>query len=233
MKTYCVIVEFNNRAEVERLQKTLAGVDVIVVDNSKNNRGFAKAVNIGIKRALKEGAGQVLLVNPDIKISQKILTDLLRINTDIGAPVLKFRRNGRWVFDLGGKVNWIIGRTDHYEVAASSSAPRNASQIDYVSGACMMIKKEVFEKIGFFDEQFFMYFEDVDFCLMAKQAGFRIAVDQKVIVEHQIEEHRNTHDSFKMQCNLASNLVFINKWVPWFFRPAAWIYFAARFIRER
>lgn len=210
MKVFAVIVKYISPV------RNIPGVETIIVDNSPPNKnlGFAAAVNIGIKKALAKGADKILLVNPDIKIKK---IDFKK--GDVVAPVLKFKRDGEWVYDYGGKVNWLIGRTTHIESSTSLNL-RGVKNIDYVSGACMLIDKKVFEKIGYFDERFFMYFEDNDFCLRAKAAGFKIAVDPTVIVNHDL-----TKSEQKINYALKSNLKFINKWVPWYSKPSAYLYY--------
>ncbi len=190
--------------------------NLIVVDNDNINRGFAAGVNLGIKKALAKKAEMVLLINPDIKISQTQIKKLSEFDGDIIAPVLTFKRGGKKIYDFGGKVNWLIGRTTHWE--------NTSGLVDYVSGACMLIRREVFEKIGFFDEKYFMYFEDADFCLRATNAGFTVSVAKNISVEHQIKEQRDSRDRFKLDHNLKSNLIFISKWVPWYFKPVAYGY---------
>lgn len=196
--------------------------NLISVDNSRHNRGFAGGVNIGIKKALASGATHILLVNPDLKITQANIDELLKTQADIVGPVLKFERFGKTIYDFGGKVNWFLGRPTHWE---NASGP-----IEYLSGACLLIKREVIKKIGLFDERFFMYFEDVDFCLRAKRAGFSIAVNPDVVVSHQIAEQRKTHDRFKIMANLRSNWRFILKWQPLIFKPLGLLYLATLFV---
>ncbi len=191
--------------------KKIPGVETIVIDNSPPNKnlGFAAAVNIGIKKSLARGADKILLVNPDIEIN--------KINFgegDIISPVLL--SNG--VYDYGGKVNWWIGRTTHVEML--KPVQHDTIPIDYVSGACMLIDKKVFAKIGFFDERFFMYFEDVDFCLRAKNAGFKISVADTTVI------HNLTKDPARINYALTSNLKFIKKYIAWYFKPLAYLYYS-------
>lgn len=58
------------------------------------------------------------------------------------------------------------------------------SQLDYINGASLFIRREVFDRIGFLPEEYFLYYEDVDFCTAAKQAGFRLGWAQQSIVLH-------------------------------------------------
>lgn len=220
MKIFAVVVKYISPV------KKITGVETIIIDNSPPNKniGFAAAVNVGIKKALAQGADKILLVNPDIKIINVDFRD-----GDIVAPVLKFKREGKWIYDYGGKVNWLIGRTTHLE---NSKYEIRNSKIDYVSGACMMIDKKVFAKIGYFDERFFMYFEDVDFCHRATKAGFYVEVDTTVIIEHGLEIHKKTGNPQKMNYLLKSNWEFIWKWIPWPNKILGLLYWLALFLKS-
>ena len=57
-------------------------------------------------------------------------------------------------------------------------------QITFATGACMLVKREIFEKVGFFDKKYFLYLEDMDFCVRIKSAGFRIIFEPEAIVWH-------------------------------------------------
>lgn len=200
------------------------GKKVIVVDNNKNNLGFAAGSNVGIRRAIKNGAEAVLLLNQDTIVKDDFLLSLLANPADIAGPVIKFRRKGRWIYDLGGKVNWWMGRTKHIECLKVSGF--KSLKIDYVSGCAMLIKRPVLKKIGLLDEKYFLYFEDVDFCLRAKKAGFAIASEPKSIIVHQLTE--GSGKPFFQRWHLVrSNLIFINSWITWWRRPIAWSYWLA------
>jgi GT2 family glycosyltransferase len=233
-KASVVIVNFKNNEEIKKIKNEISSNPNIdkffVINNSPPNKnlGFAAAVNIGIKKALKNGAERILLLNPDIKISNRNINALCKSDGDIVGPVLKFKRGSKTVLDYGGKLNMILGRAKHVEEIFQGDifgTKENESlfkrhhlhedKIDYVSGACMLIRREVFEKIGLFDESFFMYFEDVDFCLRATRAGFKLSLETEAVVEHQISEHKFTGDKKKINYNLQSNYFFAQKWLSW------------------
>lgn len=205
---YAITINFHSDLEVKKLAESLATAvkATIIINNSRNNRGFAKAVNLGIKRALKLGATKILLINPDVIIKPGDVQALASIKADIVAPLLTFNRAGEKVKDYGGKVNFLLGRPTHLENVGV------LKPIDYVSGACMLIDPKVFTAIGFFDENFFMYFEDVDFCLRAQKADLTISVANQIEVQHQITEHKSVFNSAKSNYILASNAYFISKW---------------------
>lgn len=163
----------------------------IAVINNPRNVGFAAGVNIGVQHALSHGADSVLLLNNDTVLHKPILNKLYtdfdeHPSIGIVGPAIEFVKNEKKLYDLGGYINMTIGKTRHDN---EKKIPFEVLQFpDYVSGCCMLIKKEVFEKIGNFDERFFLYYEDVDFCLRARKAGFAIALDPAVILYHSLSK---------------------------------------------
>lgn len=241
-KVFAVILSFNGKRDiieclgsVSREQTEIIVVDNGSVDNSvqlikskfpkirvienKRNLGFAKGCNIGIRQALKKGAKAILLLNQDTSAKKDFLRSLLKNPADIVGPVIKFKRNKRWVYDLGGRINFSLGRTYHLE----ENKIRRINNIDYVSGCAVLIKRSVFEKIGYLDERFFLYFADVDFCLRAKKAGFKVAVEPKSIIIHKLTKEKKR--PFKQLLHLLrSNLLFINRYVFFWKKPLAYFY---------
>ena len=182
-----VVVDNNQNFNLEdpKLQKK------VKIIKNKKNMGFAGGVNVGIKYALSKKADYVLLLNNDTIIKQDFLNTLIKFsekfeNAGIVSPAIKFRKNGKFVYDIGGRLNKVFGRTTHEEVFRIID--RKSRQVDYVSGCAMLVKKEVFKKIGLFDEQFFLYYEDVDFCMRAKNKGFLSYVCPEVSIEHELSK---------------------------------------------
>jgi len=182
-----------------------------IIKNSKN-LGFAKAVNIGIKYALGEKANIVLLLNQDTYLDNENFTKSLKdLKYSVWSPVIKFKKKGKWFYDYGGKIEQDFSKTYHLE--KNKKILRNY-RIDYVSGCCMFIKSEVFKKIGVFDERFFLYYEDVDFCLRASMKKFEIGVYSEAEIEHDLTEvgQRTIKSIYFL---ILSNFLFLLKWVKW------------------
>lgn len=200
---------------------------VKIIENNKN-LGFAAGNNIGIRHAFKRGADAFILLNQDTIVEKDFLEPLLRNQADIVGPVIKFKRRGKWIYDYGGKINWLIGRTSHQESLTyinSARLPRrlNFQNPDYISGCAMLIKRPVFEKVGLLDERFFLYFEDADFCQRAKKAGFKIGVEPKAIIFHKLIEGKEK-SFFQIYHLMRSNLIFINRYISFWKSPLAYLY---------
>jgi N-acetylglucosaminyl-diphospho-decaprenol L-rhamnosyltransferase len=165
------------------------------VIRSKENLGFAGANNIGMRQARGR---YVMLLNSDAELtpgSASRMIEYIERHPDVGliAPKLvspdgtlqingqKFPTLAREIlgvlraprfFPGLGKLGW--GRED-FDVNAD---------VDSLAGACMLVRREVVDTVGGLDEQFFMYFEDVDWCLRIKKAGWRIHYVGEVQIVH-------------------------------------------------
>jgi len=186
----------------------------IEIIKPKSNLGYSAGMNIGIKYSLSQKADYVLLLNNDTKTEKDFISALLNLfkrekKLGIAGPAIKFRKSGKIVYDLGGKVNLLIGRTSHHEVKRiTNTLPQN---VDYVSGCCMLIKKEVLEKIGLLDEKFFLYYEDVDFCLRARKAGFIVSLLPEVSIYHDLSHSIGRNSSKAIYFQTVSGLFFGGK----------------------
>lgn len=165
----------------------------VEIIKNQENLGFSGGNNIGIKKSLKDGADFILILNPDTKVDPNLISELLKVaknDEKIGilAPKIYFYpgfefQKGRYSQDDFGKVIWYAGGVvDWRNVLASH---RGVDEVDhgqydevaeteFATGATMLIRSEVFSKIGFLDERFFLYLEDLEFCVRAKKAGFKI-----------------------------------------------------------
>lgn len=173
--------------------------DVYVMENAAN-LGFAKAANQGIRRSRGR---YVLLLNPDTIVNKGALTSLVRFgdeNPDVGIfgprilnPDGTLQYSCRRFPTLAAAMfrNTILGKlfprnryTREYLMSEwDHSKPRD---VDWVSGAAMVIRRELLEDIGLLDETFFMYCEDVDICYRARQKGWRVAYHPEAVVVHAI-----------------------------------------------
>jgi GT2 family glycosyltransferase len=158
---------------------------------SERNLGFAGGINLGLRQA----TGQVIvLMNSDVLASAETLeaaAKALLAQPGVGAlsPLLRapngkpqafafgedqtpgylLRRGLKALLGLGPMHRWDVG---------------HPLEVDWVSGACMLVRREVVEQVGLLDERFFLYFEDNDWCLRMRRAGWRILYDPRFEVVH-------------------------------------------------
>lgn len=174
----------SNDGSVERFQAELPDVSVIVAER---NGGFSAGCNLGIAEALRQGADRVLLLNSDAVVTPDMLDTLGRALDEhphlgiVGPLVVSGNR-----VESAGIAYGRSGRMRHasYGVAASALAPFGIRVVDGVSGCAMLIRKDVFDRVGLLTEEFFFGFEDLEFCLRARDAGFQTACVGTAVVDH-------------------------------------------------
>lgn len=218
-----VVDNCSKDGSVEEIKRKFPKIKII---KNRANLGFAGGNNIGIKWALKNNFDNIMLLNPDTIVEKNFLKPLLQLSGSdkkigIIASVLKGKEGGRTIFALGASFNPILGRTKHVHLKTRSL---HSMEQEMVSGCAMMVRKEVFEKIGLLDERFFLYFEDSDFCLRARKAGFKIYVEPKSVVLHKCSSSLGGLSLKKIKYVLWSNFLFDLKWVKPYFWPIAYFY---------
>jgi len=159
----------------------------VVMIVNKKNMGFATACNQGAKVA----QGEILFfLNSDTLIQESVfqrIIETFKANPNIGivAPQLVLPDGSLQPWAYGKKEGFChLVKNKFYPVSAPSIKYPNTQSLMWVSGAAMAIRREIFEKIGGFDEKFFMYFEDKDLCYRVKELGYKIVINNEVKVVH-------------------------------------------------
>ncbi|KKS98544.1 MAG: glycosyltransferase [Candidatus Gottesmanbacteria bacterium GW2011_GWA2_43_14] len=195
--------------------------NIIVIRNNKN-LGFAAGINRGLREALKDKrTSHFLILNNDTVLPADYFEKIAGTDFDITGAVVNFKNaEDEDVYDYGGSINYFTGRTNHLE---KNIAEKTDFYPDYVSGCCMIVSRPVLETTGLFDERFFFYFEDVDYCLRAKKAGYRVGVNQNVTVKHKLSSAIGRWSDKAIYYNLVSNFKIVNKHFG-LNRLSAWMY---------
>ena len=141
---------------------------------SVENRGFAGGCNIGIRFALKCGAEYVWLLNNDTIVHPNALSEMVALassnNMGLVGSVLSYLHDQKSIQAFGGgSINWWLG-TSRY------SKEPGKEKLDFLTGASLLIKRQVVESVGLLDDSYFFYWEDIDYSRRALEAGWRIGV---------------------------------------------------------
>lgn len=241
-----VIVNWNGR---ELLQRCLSSIEkntqypnyrIIVVDNgstdgsvqlieekfpnvhvirNRENLGFSRANNQGMKHALKTGASYIFLLNNDTEVVQEdwlgTLVDALGRDEKIGILGCK-------VFYPDGRLQLSAGWMGPLEWKFITKAPEESIEVEVVNYCAALIKKEVIERIGLLDEGFSPFFwEEYDYCARARKAGFKIAYHPAAAITHyggtSIKKKEDDFRFFNYRKNRI-RFVLLNfplAWLPW------------------
>jgi GT2 family glycosyltransferase len=205
-KIVIIVLTWNGWEDTRRCLESLAAnapeASVLVVDNGSTdgtpalvakeypevellengaNLGYAAGNNRGIEVALRDGADFVCVLNNDADVREGFLAPLLQAFADrptLGAasPLIE-RRDGDGVWFDGAVLDPGTGIPIHSPVANPLSSV-------VLTGCCLIVPRHVFEQVGGFDERYFLIFEDADWSLRVRAAGFDLLVVRDSRVAH-------------------------------------------------
>lgn len=189
---------------VKVIKKKYPKVEVI---ETGENLGFAAGNNVGIKKAIDAGADFVLTLNNDTIVDKNLLVHLVEAadnNKDAGilSPMIYFypgfeyhkgkyseREKGRVVWYAGGVIDWDNVLASNYGVDDTDIGQyEKVHEIDFATGACMLIRREIIEKVGLFDEKYYLYLEDADLSQRVQNFGRKIVFVPQAKVWHKVSQ---------------------------------------------
>jgi N-acetylglucosaminyl-diphospho-decaprenol L-rhamnosyltransferase len=170
--------------------------DVEVIENSVN-RGFGVACNQALSRLLP--IGNVLFLNPDTEVTPNSLlmaNDCLRVHPNAGAVgALLIQGDGtvdhacrRWFPSTSSAFEYFIQRATDTRASSAYASVEAAytieAPVDAINGAFMLVRRECLEDVGGFDEKYWMYGEDLDWCQRCWRAGWQVVFTPRATAVH-------------------------------------------------
>lgn len=221
------IVVVDNGSQTHPLRETLHGLPGVRLLFEAENRGFAAGVNKGWRQA---HGRHLLVMNPDLLIPETFLSEVSRRirwldrcegNGSANVGIVGFallNHDGSKQYSTGyfPKVWWTLAgqffpRWRRKYRALHVSRPQAA---DWVSGACFLARRKVFDVLAGMDERFFLYYEEVDFCLRAHQSGWQTVHDPTVRVMHLHPLERRRASAMFREITRKSQLLYFRKNLP-------------------
>ncbi len=201
-KLTVVVVDNGSKEDISLENGIIGDIPLIVIKNNKN-MGFSGGNNVAIRYAIEKGADYVLILNNDTYVDGNFLTELFKVaekDNGIGilvpkiyfAPGFEFHKNryskneiGKVLWYAGGKMDWknVIGHHRGVDEIDKGQYD-NVEETEIATGCCMMVRREVFQKVGMLNDKYFLYYEDSDLSIRAKNKGFKVMYVPKSIIWH-------------------------------------------------
>lgn len=213
-----IIVENHSGENIDRFVDTNVSVHY-----NTQNKGFGDGVNFGARFAKGEW---LMIINPDTQIQGDISPLITQAGDAVGIIGLCLTNaNLIQAYQFGylptpATILFQKNKT-HWE-----SIPKTEQYVEWVSGGAMLIRKNLFQQLQGFDDQFFMYFEDIDLCRRAREKGYTIRWTNAVTVNHY--EGGSQPNKIRMKSRyFHGQYVYINKWYGYIWatlvRLASWL----------
>ncbi len=202
-KVIAIVLNFNGKADTKEcidslLLSTYSNLEIVIVDNgsrdesvaffkanypsihlieSSDNLGYAGGNNLGIRYALEKKADYIFVLNNDTIVDARAIGEFVDAshilsNHILGGSVYTYHNKdelqhfgGIWLAKKGKFKNLPDGKFD----------TKTSSELDFLTGCALFIPRIVFEKIGLFEQRFFLYYEEIDFCFRARKNGFQLS----------------------------------------------------------
>ncbi len=196
-----IVVDNYPEDQIKIDEKNYKDLNLKVIYNNKN-LGFSGGNNVGIRHSLENGADYVLLINNDTYVDPNFVEELLKVaesekESGIVVPKIYFAKGfeyhkkyketelGRVIWYAGGNMDWanVIG----FHRGVDEVDDGQFSQIvetQIASGCCLMLKRELLEKIKGYDDKYFLYYEDADLSMRTIKKGYKILFTPKSIIWH-------------------------------------------------
>ncbi|MEM3795628.1 MAG: glycosyltransferase family 2 protein, partial [Thermoprotei archaeon] len=186
--TNCRVLVVDNGSMDDSVTRIRVAHPEVPIIETGRNLGFSGGCNVGIRRALEEGADYIWLLNNDTTVDPKALAAMVKVaETDpgvgeVGSVLYYFDSPNDIQAWGGGRVSFWTGRSPHY----FSHVPN--TKLQYLTAASVLIRRRTLEEVGLLDEKtFFMYWEDTDFSFRLLKVGWRLAIANQSIIFH--KEH--------------------------------------------
>ena len=207
----------DNESTAESASELKAYCRKAVVLPCVNNLGFAGGNNVGIRYAIESGSDLILLLNNDTIVHENLLAtlvDTIQSREKVGVVGAKIyyedRRDLLWF--AGGRLSVDKALATHRGIQEKDNGSFDTlEETDFVTGCCLMTRREVIERIGMLDAGFFLYYEDSDFCIRAKEAGYSVIYQPKAVLYHKVSHSTELDSPVYIYFNLRNKIFFLRK----------------------
>ena len=177
------IILIDNESNFNELKNLKKQFTEIITFSNQNNLGFCKANNQAIKYAIENNFELVMLLNNDTEVDKNFIDPLINTikkDNSVGAvqPLIMNYNKRDLIWSAGGYLNKFFG------ITTTNKSLGNKLNLDWITGCCMLLKTDVIKKIKLLDENFFAYYEDVDWSFRIKDLGYTLELVDKSLVYH-------------------------------------------------
>jgi GT2 family glycosyltransferase len=218
-----VVDNGSNDGSVAAIRGAFADVDVL---EGGRNLGFSAGVNVGLQEAMRRRVAYALLLNNDSEVAADCVPQLLAaaaIAPEIGVvgPTIYYFDRPSVVWSAGGRIDWKCGRThmlglEEIDGGQFGTQPR---PVEFVTGCCLLLKTCILARIGLFDPRFFAYYEETEWCVRVRRAGFTILHQPAAKAWHKIAAPHQTPSPLVQYYMTRNRLLFLHAtgagWRPW------------------
>lgn len=188
------IILVDNGSKDDSVTAVKAEFPTVKIIQSARNLRFAGGNNLGLRDVLDHGDDLCLLLNNDTIVAPDFLdrlvdTAMMGSNISLVGPKILYYHRPDVIWFAGGVIKPVWGYVRHYGLRQIDREEFNQpKEVSFLTGCCMLIHRKILEKVGFLDEDFYLYSEDADYCLRVKNAGYKLFYEPKARIYHKVSQ---------------------------------------------
>lgn len=172
------------------LKKRWGKNDSISIIELDRNYGFSKANNEGIKWSAEHGIDRFLLLNNDTEVEPDAIEKMLQIQHNtagIVVPKVMYADKRDTIWCAGGDFTAVVKKPRQRGLNQTDKGQFDADcECGFANGCCLLLSKEIIDKTGLLDERFFLYYEDTEYSLRARENGIMISYCSEAVIYHKV-----------------------------------------------
>jgi len=227
------VIVVDNGSQSEEVDALRSLGDIVLIENVKN-LGFTGGNNVGINYAFEKGFDFIMLLNNDTVVEPNFIEPLILALQDprVGAaqPKINTMSEKNVIWNAGGTFNKVLGRPITIGSGANDiGGYDDAKNIDWITGCCLIFPRHLVSDVGLLNDVFFILFEDVDWSLRARNAGYNLLYIPESKIYHFesataksiVKTKEGTRSPFRQYLNVRNHLFIVRRYVPFRFKGFA------------
>ncbi|MEN8154321.1 MAG: glycosyltransferase family 2 protein [Acidobacteriota bacterium] len=220
---------FRNKSLVIQMVESYNGVErisrpgKIIMIRAGKNGGYGYGNNVGIRFAMANGADYVMILNNDTVVDPDFLNPLVnKCESDknigiVSGKVLYYNRP-EYIWFIGGRFSQWTGKIIHYNMNEKDTNLIPSEKINFISGCMWFIPVEVIREVGYINEEYFMYMEDIDYCQRMLKGNYKLSVVKESRIWHKAGDGDKSFSRFSVYWRSRNYIILLKRTEPCFFR---------------
>ncbi len=222
----CHILVVDNASQDNTVETIRAAYPEVELIATGKNLGYAAGNNVGMRAALKQGAGALFLINNDTRLEPGCVSALVKTlaaNPRIGiaGPMVLTWDEPGLISSAGGLIDWAHADAANEGAGQADRGQYPGRNVDFVNGCGLLVTAAAIERAGMLDPRFFMYWEEVDLCQRVKAAGFDVWFDRTAHMRHKATLETADLGPTTLYYVTRNRLLFFGRHGPTHLRPLA------------
>lgn len=211
------VIVVDNGSSDGTSEAVAAGWPQVTLLRVEQNRGISVGLNLGIAHALEAGDDYLLLLNNDIEVRADMLRELVAVaesDPAIGAvgPKAYYYSDRNRLWSAGGRLHFRQSITDERgNLELDSGQYERTEEVDYVNGCAMLVPRRAQLDVGFWDSTFLVSVEDADWCMRAKQKGWKCYYAHRAVLWHMVSPTTGGYKPGRTFQTGRSTMLFVRK----------------------